>query len=254
MEQIPISFKKLEFGTNGTFQRALTELRYLKKIRGKLRKDDFSHVARKYKFPIEFLKKGLKGLSFPEDYIISQSKWFPILYRWAVYKEKAIQKLMLSLTRYYRARFSAIIVPVLILTITAYLALYVSSFTEQTFLEMMSWLLFPVCLLIIELSWESYVRIGELRRTLEEHIETMKDEGMIGTVNRVITFAKKHYGLVLVAGHKLASKPVFNLFKMGVIPKETENVPLFYAENPHLDYEKRLSIFFGLEETLEQEQ
>jgi len=91
-------------------------------------------------------------------------------------------------------------------------------------------------------------------------------------------FVNKHYRLVLFAGHILASKPQLSFFHLGAIkekkhkelkvgikqkilkslrllpkPKpapstETGIVPVFYAENPHLEYEKRLSEMLKTEE------
>jgi len=77
-----LSFDPMKFGSENDLKTALTELRWRKSTKGKLMKIDFRTVSEKYRFPIGFLKKGLTGLSYPEDWLISKSKWFPIIYNW----------------------------------------------------------------------------------------------------------------------------------------------------------------------------
>jgi len=73
---------EMKFGTEKEFQIALTELKWIEKAKGRLTKSDFEITAQKYNFPADFLKEGLSGLQFPRDYMISQSKWFPVVYVW----------------------------------------------------------------------------------------------------------------------------------------------------------------------------
>jgi hypothetical protein len=241
----------LEFGSRATFQKALTELRYLEKMHGKLRKNDFNQVAEKYKFPIDFLNQGLKGLSFPDDLMISKSKWFPILYRWAVDNENAIRRLTILTTQYLRACFLRILAPVYA-TIAFFLmgvGLYVVA--RLTFLEIFLVLILPAILFIIPLFWEFHMRVVQCQKELEDHKAIMKDEGMTDVVLRFAQFAIKHTPMVLFAGHVLASKPLLNFFKMGIVKTKDGALPAFYAENPHLDYRTRLSKFLDIKEKVE---
>jgi hypothetical protein len=71
----------MEFGSEDDFVTAIAELRWLENI-GLLDETVIREVARKYNFPVAFMKAGLKGLSFPDDRMIKTSKWFPVMYSW----------------------------------------------------------------------------------------------------------------------------------------------------------------------------
>jgi len=78
-----VSLDPMKFGSEKDFHIALTELAWLKEARGEIGDNEIENVAQKYAFPFDFLKHGfVDGLDFPGDYIISKSKWFPIVYAW----------------------------------------------------------------------------------------------------------------------------------------------------------------------------
>ena len=276
-----ITFAPLRFGTYEDFMKSLTELQYLKNIKGKLKQNDFYYVSAKYHFPPEFLKQGLNGLSFPNDYTISHSKWFPILYQWSVSMEKANRELILLTTRYLRARFSSMMIIVFLSLIMLDIGLYTYLFEKQNALGIFSWLLLPLFLLTLQLSWEFYVKIGETRRTLDNHIETMIEEGMKNDVKTLMGFVNKNYKMVLFAGHILASKPLTHSYFLGMtkfkkpkdmkigklqkflvalhlLPKPVEiqgeeTIPVFFRENPHHAYVECLSKLLGAKKLTEEE-
>jgi hypothetical protein len=74
--------KPMKFGSEEDFYVAIAELKWIKSLRGNLKDEDIEQIANKYLFPSDFLKEGLKGLKYPEDFMLSKSKWFPILYTW----------------------------------------------------------------------------------------------------------------------------------------------------------------------------
>lgn len=243
LAEIPLSSEPLRFGSKAEFQRALTELRYLERMYGRLRRDDLCLVAEKYSLPIDFLKEGLKGVSFPDDFMISKSKWFPILYRWAVGREEAIRELTLLTTRHLRAQFLFAAAPIYTVLAFAYAAYCLYEFANQTLLNVFIQALFPLILFIIPLLWELYLRVDETGRELEEHRKRMTNEGMITSISGFDEFRRKHYRTILYAGHILARKPLVNLFQVGALGEKNDFIPVFYAENPHLDYQTRLAKF-----------
>jgi len=251
MEETSISFLPLQFGSRATFQKALTELRYLKKVHGKLERNDFEQVAAKYKFPVDFLNEGLKGLSFPDDLMISKSKWFPILYRWAVDNENAIRKLTILTSQYLRAHFLRAFAPIYALMVFYSIGYGLQVFAHQTPVELFSVLILPAILFIIPLFWEFHVRVVKSKKELEDHKVTMEEEEMTDSILSFEQFTRKHYMLVLFAGHVLASKPLINFFKMGIVKTKNGVLPTFYAENPHLDYRTRLSKFLDVKEKVD---
>lgn len=248
LDETDVSFAPLQFGSRATFQKALTELRYLKKVHGKLTRNDFDQVAAKYEFPVDFLNEGLKGLSFPDDFMIAKSKWFPILYRWAVDNENATRRLATLTTQCLRASFLRVFAPVYALIAFFSIAYGLYLLAYLTFLEIFSVLILPVILFIIPLFWEFHVRVAESKKELEDHKATMKEEGLIDNILSFEQFVREHYKLVLFAGHILASRPWVNLFEMGIVKTKNGVVPAFYAENPHLDYRNRLSKFLNNKE------
>jgi hypothetical protein len=101
------SFDPMKFGSQNDLKLALTELKMMEKSNGRINKSDFSAVSQKYMFPIDFLEKGLKGFSYPEDLLISKSKWFAILYSWIVKDEERSLNLFRLQFAYIRARYVA---------------------------------------------------------------------------------------------------------------------------------------------------
>jgi len=89
-----LSLNAMKFGREEDFKIAITELKWIIETFGEATERDFEAVSSKYNFPIGFLKQGLKGLAFPDDYKISKSKCFPILYSWKVQREEISYKLL----------------------------------------------------------------------------------------------------------------------------------------------------------------
>lgn len=102
--------EQMKFGTEREFETALAELKWIAKTKGRLTKSDFEVAAQKYSFPADFLKEGLSGLQFPRDYMISQSKWFPVVYVWNMHF-RSLHYEYLKLTVNY-AWYSALMIAV----------------------------------------------------------------------------------------------------------------------------------------------
>jgi len=104
-----ISFDAMKFGSENELRIALTELRWIKRNKGRVTNSDFKIISEKYRFPIDFLKKGFRGFSYPEDYLISKSKWFPILYSWVVQDRQHFINLSKLKIDYIRTRYRSML-------------------------------------------------------------------------------------------------------------------------------------------------
>jgi len=119
---------------------------------------------------------------------------------------------------------------------------------KMSFIEIGLVLVLPIIFFAIPLFLELHFRAGDIEGELNEHRKTMVDEEMTEIMISLEQFITQHYRTVLFAGHILAKKPLINLFKMEVIQTKAGTLPIFYAENPHLEYKTRLSKFLDLKE------
>jgi hypothetical protein len=105
----------MKFGSQEDFKTAITELKWIMKTFGKVSRRDFETVSAKYNFPTDFLKAGLKGLMLEaDDYRISTSKWFPIIFSWD-WQRKEVSDERLHID-FLSSRFSVIRTHVTLLT------------------------------------------------------------------------------------------------------------------------------------------
>ncbi len=110
-----LSSKPMMFGNEFDFHTAVAELKWLKQKQGRLFDDDLKQVSSKYQIPKGMLADGLEGrLTFPRDFMISTSPWFPVLYAWAVGDETAQNDLFLKRVRHQHSGFNYILAAFLI--------------------------------------------------------------------------------------------------------------------------------------------
>jgi len=264
------SFDAMKFGSERDLRIALTELRWIKRTRGKLNRNDFETVSNKYGFPIDFLRKGLKGFSYPEDYLVSKSKWFPILYSWTVRRTEFGLNLFRFQIDYVQTlfRFS------LFLGILG-IVLFQMGFTLQNLLNLdlsqfLSVLIFPFAFFFISLAAELRNSVANKKMMLEECTAKLKEEGFHQLIDDNERFIRQHYTIIAYAGgtvlKKMQESPSLSLFYIGakeekkpmrlnklsrllirlhLLPKpsaslEKEKIPIFYGENPYIEYRKRI--------------
>jgi hypothetical protein len=259
----------MKFGNENELNIALTELRWVKKIRGKLRNSDFKTVSEKYKFPIDFLKKGIRGFSYPEDFLISKSKWFPILYSWVVRDRQYSINLFKLQFDYFRAKFRT----TLFLAIFAGISLNVGSILQNLFkLDLLQMIQLAISFILSFIALYVALRnsLHNRKTKLEEYSANLEEMGLRRIIIHNEQFIQQHYRHVIHAGdiilRKMQSSPTLTLFymrttekeiekrparftrllrKLHLLPKpsvpiEKEKIPVFYAENPHIEYRKRI--------------
>lgn len=262
-----ISFDPMKFGNESELDIALTELRWIKKIEGKLRNSDFKTVSEKYKFPIDFLKKGIRGFSYPEDFLISKSKWFPILYNWVVRDKQYSINLFKLQFGYLQTKFRSI----LFLAIFSGISLNVGSIVQYLFkLDQLQTVLLaiPFILSFIALCVALSNNLYSRKTKLDEYSAYLEEIGLRRIIIYNEKFIRQHYRYIIHAGgtilKKMQSSPTIVLFpkgtteiekqpsqfskllaKLHILPKsfassEKEKIPVFYAENTYVEYRKRI--------------
>ena len=264
-----ISFNPMSFGNERELDIALTELQWIKKNKGKLKNSDFQTVSEKYCFPIDFLKKGISGFSYPDDFLVSKSKWFPILYSWVVLDNQYSINLYKLQFSYLRTKFIAI-------TFLGLLAgiFYTIGYFLQSYFNFGLWDTINLALVFILSFMGLYVEfknnLSNCKTVLDEYLTNLKDKGLGYIVEKNEKFIRENYNLVIHAPttilKKIRSAHPLTLIYMGtkekkkkenvtlvdrilrkipLYPKtspsaEKEKIPVFYAENPFVEYKKRI--------------
>ena len=262
-----ISFEPMKFGNENELKIALTELRWIKKTRGKLRNSDFKIISEKYRFPVDFLKKGLRGFSYPEDWLISKSKWFPILYGWVVRDKQYSINLFKLQFDYLRIRFNSIRFLVILIAGFLYIDFILQALFELDLLQRLSLVILPFILSFVALCVELRNNIGSKKARLDDYSTYLEEMGLGYIIAQNEQFIEQHYRQIIYAGNiilkKMQSSPSVTLFHIGtaetekqptrfnrvlrklhLLPKISaigkEKIPVFYAENPYLEYIKRI--------------
>jgi len=264
-----LSFDAMKFGSENDLKIAITELKWLKKSKGTLVDNDFEIISQKYKFPIGFLKKGVTGFSFPDDYMISKSRWFPVLFSWVVLDRLASINLFKLQIDYIQTKYRSYF----FLAILGYLFLQVGfmfqKYFEWSFLELILWYI-PFILFLITLSVAFKNSLNNRKMKLDEYSSNLEEKGLKRIIRSNEEFIRKlNIKWIVYAGSillkKMESSPQLLLFPLGSEEKEKtreagrfsrllskllrrkptptiekEVIPIFYAENPYVEYRKRI--------------
>lgn len=263
-----VSFDAMNFGSENDLRIALTELKWIKKTEGKLTDHDFETVSQKYKFPISFLKKGLSGFSYPEDFMVSKSKWFPIHYSWRVVEKGLSLSLYKLQFDYLRTKFWSIIFLFALGSVLAQFGYMVQFFYELEWLQLLSLIVVPFVFFFTSTTYEVRNTIANKKMKLDEYSAHLEETGFHWIIASNERFIAGNFKMIAYAGNivlrKLRVAPpeaLFCLFwvkpekkvpqpnrllvKLHLIPKrptsaEKENIPVFYGENVYIEYKKRI--------------
>jgi len=264
----------MKFGLENDLKIALTELRWIRKTKGKLKTSDFGRISEKYKFPTDFLKEGLEGFSFPEDYMISKSKWFPILYSWLVRDRRYSINLYRLQFDYYSTKFRSLLFLGLLFGVFLYVDTALEFLLGLSLSDRISLELLPFILFFVALYFELRDYVAGKKMRLDEYSTDLEEMGLRYIIANNERFIQDNYRYVAWASDtmlkKIQSSPLLTLFyirttemekqssqlarparvrdllmKLHLLPKpsvsiEKEEVPVFYAENAYLEYAKRI--------------
>jgi predicted nucleic acid-binding protein len=268
VEMEKISFDPMKFGSENDLKVALTELRLMAKSNGHISENDFLSVSQKYLFPIDFLKKGLEGFSYPEDWLISKSKWFAVLYSWIVKdKERSLDLFRLQFA-YIRAGYIAMSVITVL-----FMALIYTDFTLPLFfhIDMLQRLLgeiFPFVLSIVALGIGLGISLNDKKTKIAEYSQQLREAGLGYIIESNEQLISKNYRRIVHAGsillrkleepnvmtvieirtdekEKPPSRWTVLLCRLHLLPKsfaliKKEKIPVFYGENPYIEYQRRI--------------
>lgn len=201
-----ISFEAMKFGSENDLKIALTELKWIKSIHGKLTQDDFKTVAEKYRFPTDFLEKAVSGLSYPDDYQISKSKWYTVLYSWTLNKRELSLRLYELQIDYHKALHRSTIFLGILGVVLLQLGSTLDSFLKLDTLQLLSIIVVPFALFFISMLIELRNIVSDKRNNVEEFTAHLKEKGFEEIVTTNERFIKQNYRFVVFAGDVLLQK------------------------------------------------
>lgn len=226
--------KPMRFGTEVDFHIALAELKWIRQRR-QLYDDDFKLAASKYQIPKDMLVEALNGnLRFPDDYMISKSRWFPVLYSWALDSESSKNDLFLKVVHHERARqnyASAVVLVPTLVAVTIFVAwtiLQNFGYSLTDFLRFYPFFL-PAIPLYIGLLVTMRLRIGDNWKPLNDHLTKMIRDGRGAEAESLIQFLRSKEGSKAFSSlfflHKNDSEfmawyermPQFHLFQIALV-------------------------------------
>lgn len=246
-----ISFDAMRFGSESDLKIALTELKWIEKSNGRISENDFLSVSQKYLFPIEYLKKGLEGFSH-QDWLISKSKWFTILYSWVVKdKERSLNLFRLQFA-YIRAQFIAMWVIGFSIAALLYVDYILPFFVHIDLLQRLYGEILPFVFFIVSLGIGLIPYLNDKKTKADEYSQQLRETGLGFIVSNNEKFIHRDYMRMTIAIH--GNTLLRNLEKsitiigssVGTKEEETkpsgkkEKIPVFYAENAYVEYQKRI--------------
>jgi len=214
------------------------------------------------------LKKGLGGFSYPEDRLISKSKWFPVIYSWEVRDKQYSVNLFRLQFDYLQTRFRSIFFLSILPGAFLYLDIILRVFFELDLLQRLSLIFIPLILSFIALYVELRNNVGNKKARLDEYSTYLQEMGLGYIIAKNEQFIEQHYKPVVLVGNTMLRKmqlaPTWQTFPIGIkevkkqpsrsrrllrklhlIPKssasiEKERIPVFYSEDAHHEYMKRI--------------
>lgn len=236
-----LSYDPMKFGSEEEFQTAVTELKWIQQNR-RLTNGDFETLSSKYNFPQDFLRAGLKGLKYPEDFRVSTSKWFPIIFSWNVQREEAsnrLQRLYIDFlhTRYKRRRTFMLSVSLSVLSI--YLLVYYFSPTALTVAVLM--LTFGTFL--GSLYYQLMDPVSDIKKDIENYEHSLKQRGLWKIVESAREYAKTYKNQIEIVGNVLKQKLDSQITVVSYAPPTVKDKTLILTdcEDPYESYKKRVS-------------
>ena len=229
------------FGNEEDFKIAVTELKWILKTTEKITNKDLEKVSSKYNFPIDFLKRGIEGLTYPDDYRISKSPWFPILFSWKVQDKQATDKLYrlhIDYLRSYSNLFRNMLFSILI---SGYIIYFFYTYFMLDLLNLILWTSTFV-LFIIALYFQIIDPVAVKKENLEEYERYLKQRGLENIVEAGNSYAKQYAFLIGNAGDVLKKK-LDEAIDITVFSPHVENNTLVVDdyEYPYEEYQRRIS-------------
>lgn len=237
-----MTFSPMKFGSEEDFKIAINELKWINHTKGKLTKEDFEKVSEKYCFPDDFLKHGIVGLVFPDDYRISKSKWYPIIYSWSVQENEQSNRLYRLQIDYISTKHSYIFTLTGALGGSELLAAFLWNYFDLGIVNL-ALLAVSFLLFIAALAFEMRNNLADKKQALQEFRYQLREKGfekVIESNDRTIRESYKHFA----SAGKIMQKKLEEGIVMTIFKYRIENGTLIVedSEFPFEEYKKRLEL------------
>jgi hypothetical protein len=235
------TFNPMKFGKEEDFKIAINELKWIKQRRENLTEDDFVEVAEKYNFPVDFLKHGMVGLVYPDDYRISTSKWYPIFYAWRVHSNILSNKLFRLHIDYISTKYWYLVSFAMALGGSELVAIFLWNYFDIGIVNL-ALLAVSFLLFFAALAFEMRNNLTEKKIALDEFRHSLKENGyeeIIENTNRTINEQYHAFASVgKIMQRKLEASIQMTIFKYHV---ENKTLVIEDWEDPIKEYRKRLT-------------
>ena len=235
-----ISCNPLTFGSRNELRIALTELAWIRKIKKRVSRSDFKLVSEKYRFPTEFLERGFNGFSYPEDFMISKSRWFPVIYSWVINERQQSEKILKLNIDYIQSRRKSIYYLLVLIILFYYVFIQLQATLKLDFIQLLLQLAIPFVLFLIPLFAQVRTDIIDKKMKLEECSSHLIEIGSGHIVDSNKT-------LIRQLGWRIYARNIFDLtqkyknFTVFTIKSEEKTkIPILYGENPDEAYRRRI--------------
>jgi hypothetical protein len=237
-----LSLTAMKFGSQEDFKTAITELKWILKTVGKVSRRDFETVSMKYNFPTDFLKAGLKGLMLDaDDYRISTSKWFPIVFSWDCQRKEVSDELFGFHVDFLSSRYSVIRTLALLTGMFQVLVIFLWNYLALDSLNL-ALLAISFALFIISLFFQMWDSVSTKNMALEKYRHHLRQNGLSDIIDEDNRFVRDHHKSVLYAP-KIMKKKLEETPQVAVFSSHTEEEHLIIddCEWPFEEYKKRMA-------------
>lgn len=232
----------IKFGSEVDFKLAIQELKWLKSTKHRITNNDYKIISEKYVLPINFLKKGISGLNFPEDFRMLNSKWFPIFYSWTIQNHDRFVNLLRVRIDFEKSHAVSRMIPIIIVIIFGGFAWILFKNNPTELLEVF---VLGIILASIGLYVEYSNNAKGKKVDLDEYKRQLGNEGRENLINEVDKYIR-NYGKYLVFAEDIMFRKIeeakkLQLFPMGTKKDEEGNeIPIFYSEDIERIYYERM--------------
>jgi len=237
-----LSLTPMKFGSQEEFKTAVTELKWIMKTFGKVSRRDFETVSTKYNFPTDFLRAGLKGLmSEADDYRISTSKWFPIIFSWDWQRKEVYDELFRLHIDFLSSRYSVVRTLVLLIAMFQFLVFFFWNYLKLDSLNL-TLLVVSFALFIISLFSQMWDSVSAKNIALEKYRHLLRQNGLGQIIEEDNRFVRAQYKFIIYVP-KIVKKKLEEALSIAVFPshmKDGHMVPDEY-EWPFEEYRKRIA-------------
>lgn len=236
-----LSYEAMKFGSEEEFKIALTELKWIQKNR-KLTDGDFETLSTKYNLPQDFLKAALGGLRYPDDFRISTSKWFPIVFSWNVQREEAINKMERLYIDFIHTRFTRLRTFLFSVALSMFSITLLANYFSVNALTL-AILILTFGTFLGSLYYQLMDPVSDIKKDMDDYEHFLKQKGLEKIIENAREYAKTYRKQIEVVGNMMKQKLDSHVTVISYAPPSVEGGTLILhdCEDPYEAYRKRVS-------------